>query len=136
MNDREFVDTNVLIYAFDQTAGEKRNKAATLVERLWIERRGCVSIQVLQEFYVTAARKLAMPAQDAGAQIKRLARWTVFRPDANDVLEAVELHRQKKISFWDAMILRSAIGAGCSILWTEDLSTGQRWDGLVVRSPF
>jgi predicted nucleic acid-binding protein len=136
MNGSEFVDTNILIYAFDQTAGEKRRVAATLIERLWTERNGCVSVQVLQEFYVTATKKLGLPPKEAALQVRRLAKWQVFRPDAEDVLQAIELHREKKVSFWDAMILRSAQGLGCSLLWSEDLSTGQRWDNLVVRNPF
>jgi len=57
MNGKEFVDTNILIYAFDRTAGKKRETAAALVERLWTERAGCVSLQLLQEFYVTATKK-------------------------------------------------------------------------------
>jgi len=55
----EFVDTNVLIYAFDATAGEKRRVAVELITRLWLDRRGCISLQVLQEFYVAVTRKLA-----------------------------------------------------------------------------
>jgi predicted nucleic acid-binding protein len=102
-----------------------------------MERSGCLSVQVLQEFYVTAARKLAMPPKDAAAQVRRLAKWNVSYPNADDVLEGIELHREKKISFWDAMILRSAMASGCSVLWSEDLSSGQRWGGgLVVRNPF
>jgi predicted nucleic acid-binding protein len=136
MNGKEFIDTNILIYAFDQTAGPKRTIAAALVERLWMERSGCLSIQVLQEFYVTATRKLTMPAKDAAAQVQHFAKWTIFRPDADDVALAIQLHRETKISFWDAMILRSAMASGCSRLWSEDLSSGQRWKSVTVQNPF
>jgi predicted nucleic acid-binding protein len=136
MNGKEFVDTNILIYAFDRTAGKKWETAAALVERLWLERAGCVSLQVLQEFYVTATKKLRMPAGEALAQVERFGKWTVHRLAVNDVLQAIQLHRAKKISFWDAMILRSAIGSACGLLWSEDLSDGQRWEGLLVRNPF
>ena len=136
MSAREFVGTNILISAFDRTAGEKRPLAATLIERLWEEHAGCVSIQVLQEFYVTATRKLAMPSADAAHQVERLGRWVVHRPAFEDVLSAIELHQLRRISFWDAMVLTSALKLGCPVLWSEDLSGGQHWGPLVVRNPF
>lgn len=136
MAGREFLDTNILIYAFDLTAGDKRDIAATLLERLWSQRAGCISLQVLQEFYVTTTKKLAMSPKDAAAQIEHLGKWTVHRPGLHDILQAIDLHRTKKISFWDAMIVRSAISLDCSILWSEDLSDGQRLSGVTIRNPF
>jgi len=136
MNGSEFVDTNILIYAFDRSAGNKREAAIALVERLWSERAGCLSLQVLQEFYVTATKKLRMPSGAAFDQVERLGKWRVHRPAPDDVLQAIQLHRETKISFWDAMILRSAISVGCSVLWSEDLSDRQQWNGLTVRNPF
>ena len=135
MSGREFVDTNILVYAFDRSAGAKRTMAAALMERLWSERRGCVSVQVLQEFYVTATR-LGMPPGDALSQVERLGKWTVHRPGLEDLLDAIQLQRQKQVSFWDAMIVTSGLKLGCSLLWSEDLSTGQRWGGLTVKNPF
>jgi predicted nucleic acid-binding protein len=136
MNDKEFVDTNVLIYALDRSAGRKRTIALELLERLWEDRRGCVSLQVLQEFYATATKKLGMPPADAARQVERLGAWTVHRPSLQDLLAAIELHRRRQVPFWDALILRSAIGLGCSTLWTEDFSDGQKWDLVTVRNPF
>ena len=136
MPGREFVDTNILIYAFDLTAEKKRGAAAALLMRLWSEGAGCVSLQVLQEFYVTTTKKLRMEPKDAAAQVERLAKWTVHRPGTSDILQAIELHRTKKISFWDAMVLRSALSLDCSILWSENLSPGQRFQGLTIRNPF
>jgi predicted nucleic acid-binding protein len=136
MSDREFVDTNILIYAFDRTAGKKRETAVALLARLWSDRIGCLSLQVLQEFYVTATKKLKMAPAEAYAQIDRFGKWTVHRPEVEDVLVAIQLHREKKVSFWDAMILRSAMSSGCDLVWSEDLSDGQRWDGVTVRNPF
>lgn len=136
MNGKEFVDTNILVYAFDRTAGEKREKVVTLLTRLWSERSGCLSLQVIQEFFVTTTKKLKMSTGDALAQVERFGKWTVHRPLFDDVLLATQLHRSKRISFWDALILRSAMAAGCRVLWTERLTAGQRWDGLVVRNPF
>ena len=136
MSGKEFVDTNILIYAFDLTAGQRRDMAAALIERLWIERTGCVSVQVLQEFYVTATKKLSMPPADAVAQVERFGKWMIHRPALNDVLSAIQLPREKKISFWDAMILHSAMSLDCTVVWSEDLSAGQRWHGLMVQNPF
>ncbi len=136
MSDREFVDTNLLIYAFDRTAGAKRTLAIDLLERLWEERCGCASIQVLQEFYVTATKKLGMQPAAAARQIARLGAWTIHRPSFEDVMAAIEIHQGGQIAFWDAMVVRSAIKLSCAVLWSEDLNDGQLWDGTVVRNPF
>ena len=136
MPDREFVDTNVLVYAFDLDAGPKRERAIELLSRLSNARTGCVSIQVLQEFYVTATRKLPMPASEARKQVERLGTWTVHRPSVEDVVAAIRTHTESQISFWDAMILRSASKLGCSAVWSEDLSHGQSWGAVSVRNPF
>lgn len=132
----EFVDTNVLLYAFDSGAAEKHRAALELVKRLWMERRGWISLQVMQEFYVSATRKLKLPVNQATLQVHRLRLWRVHRPLVEDVLAAIELHQGHSVSFWDALILRSAQASQCSILWSEDLSHGQRWGNLEVRSPF
>ena len=132
----EFVDTNILIYAFDATAGDKRRVAVELITRLWLDRRGCISLQVLQEFYVAATKKLILEPEQAALQVNRLGRWSVHRPSVDDVLGAIELHRSHSVSFWDGMILRSAQASQCSILWSEDMSGGQRWGNLEVRNPF
>jgi predicted nucleic acid-binding protein len=132
----EFVDTNILIYAFDATAGDKRRVAVELVTRLWLDRTGCVSLQVLQEFYVAATGKLILAPEQAVLQVSRLGRWRVHRPSVEDVLGAIELHRGHSVSFWDGLILRSALASQCSVLWSEDQSSGQRWGNLEVRDPF
>jgi predicted nucleic acid-binding protein len=132
----EFVDTNILIYAFDRTAGEKHRIAVDLVTRLWTGRRGWISLQVMQEFYVAATRKLKMPADEAASQVRRLGLWRVHRPLVDDILAASELHQRHSVSFWDALVLRSAQASQCSVLWSEDLSSGQRWGNLQVRNPF
>jgi predicted nucleic acid-binding protein len=132
----EFVDTNILIYALDRSAGEKHRIAVELVTRLWMERLGWISLQVMQEFYVTATRKLKLPPGQATLQVRHLRLWRVYRPMVEDVLAAIELHQRHAVSFWDGLILRSAQASQCSILWSEDLSNGQRWGNLEVRNPF
>ena len=132
----EFVDTNILIYAFDRSAGDKHRIAVDLMTRLWTERRGCISLQVLQEFYVASTRKLKLPTDEAASQVRRLGLWRVHRPLVNDILAAIGLHQRHSVSFWDALILRSAQASQCSVLWSEDLQNGQRWGNLEVRNPF
>jgi predicted nucleic acid-binding protein len=134
----EFVDTNVLVYAYDASAGTRHEQASALLDRLWQKRRGALSIQVLQEFYVSVTRKVEIPLApaEAVARLRQLARWRTHSPLADDVLVAAEWSIRHQLSFWDAMIVRSAAELGCSVLWTEDLNDGQVIEGVQVRTPF
>lgn len=135
---RAFVDSNVLIYAYDAGAGEKTAAAQSLVRELRVSRRGSVSIQVLQEFFVTVTRKLQqrLEVRTAAEAVEAFSSWTTHSPDARDVLAAIELHERASIPFWDAMIVRSASALGCEVLYTEDLNAGQEYDGVLVVDPF
>ncbi|MGA1827872.1 PIN domain-containing protein [Microbacterium sp.] len=134
----QFVDTNILLYAYDPRAGEKHLRARTLVGELGRARRGALSVQVLQEFYVNVVRKIAVPLSpsDARDRIRMLSRWTVHSPLAHDVISGTEISEQHQISLWDAMIVRSASELGCTVLWSEDLNSGQRINGVEIRNPF
>ena len=105
---------------------------------LWENRTGCLSIQVLQEFYVNVTRKISKPmSPEAASQIiADLGVWPIHRPEVTDVLEAIRLGTARQLSFWDAMILTSARRLGCTILWSENLSDGQVYEMVEVRSPF
>lgn len=135
---REFVDANVLVYAFDSSAARKQRAAQQLLERLWESGTGCVSVQVLQEFFVTITKKVPkpLPVDDAKARIREFAAWTAFAPTAKDILAAIDLHAQAKISFWDAMIVVAAEASDCGVLWTEDLNDGQVLRGVRIQDPF
>lgn len=135
---RSFVDTNVLVYAHDTTAGVKRDEARAIVRDLWESRDGCVSVQVLQEFFVTATRKLAQPLETrtAASAVEDFAQWRLHAPDAADVVAAIELHQRYDLSFWDAMIIHSAAALGCGVLYSEDLNAGQRYESVLVVDPF
>lgn len=132
------MDTNVLLYAYDRSAGRRHEQAATLVGALGQGRRGALSVQVLQEFYVNVTRKIAEPlGHDVALErLRVLSRWPVHVPHAPDVAGAAELAQTDQLSFWDAMIVRSAGALGCTTLWSEDLNHGQRIAGVVVRNPF
>ena len=133
----QFVDTNILIYAYDSSAGSKHEIARQLTTRLWNGRSGCLSIQVLQEFYVVATRKLPKSRlDDVVVRVRDLTEWHVFRPTEADVLTAIDLHLRHQISFWDAMIVHSAQELGCSTLWSEDLNHAQVIGGVTIRNPF
>ena len=97
-----------------------------------------VSVQVLQELYVTLTRKAAPPLApaDARAVVQDLATWRVVEPSRRDVLEAIDGAQRWRTSFWDAMILTAAIKAGAAVVWSEDLNDGQSYDGTTVRNPF
>jgi predicted nucleic acid-binding protein len=137
--DLQFVDSNILVYAYDTEQGEKHEKAKALLLSLWKLGLGCVSIQVLQEFYVNLTRKSEFPLapEKATNMIRDFSDWIIYRPGVNDIVSAVELHLRYRISFWDAMILQSARECNCTILWSEDLSSGQNYGGGVkVLNPF
>lgn len=134
----EFVDTNILVYAHDRTAGEKREKAASLLKRLWDERSGCTSVQVLQEFVVTASRELEYPLAPDRVRviIEDMGVWPIHSPAASDVLHAIAISERFRISFWDGMILHSTRAMGASVLWSEDLKSGGLVGGVRIRNPF
>lgn len=136
--ERRFVDSNVFVYAYDASAGRKREVARDLIVGLWGSRSGCASVQVLQELFANLTRKVSKPisAREAAAVIEDLSAWRVHSPVPGDVLSAVELHERTGVSFWDAMILTSARSLGCRVLYSEDLNTGQSYDGVVVANPF
>lgn len=135
---RRFIDTNVLLYAHDDSAGVKQDQARTLVGQLWESRNGCLSVQVLQEFFVNVTRKIAKPlsAETAKEIVADYSRWYLHVPAADDVLAAIGIHQRIGISFWDAMIVRSAAEIGCAVLYSEDLNAGQEYSGVRVENPF
>jgi len=133
-----FIDTNILVYAYDRSAGRKHTAAAQLVDQCWDDENGCLSIQVLQEFYVTVTRKIAKPLENQAARqlIADLAHWRIHVPEANDVLLAIDMQHTYSLSFWDTMILQSATKLGCRQLVSEDLSHGETYGAVQVINPF
>jgi len=135
---REFVDTNVFVYAHDRSAGAKQAQARRLIDRLFASGTGCLSVQVLQEVFVTLTRKVPRPLDEAAAEavIETLSSWRAFEPRVGSVFSAIGLERRLGIAFWDAMILHAAAELECEIVWSEDLKAGQAYDGVTVRNPF
>lgn len=135
MTDVVFVDTNILIYAHDRDAGEKRERAAQALEQLWDERSGRLSTQVLQEFYVTVTQKLATARASAREVVRTYAPW-VHRPTTpQTILRASEIAELARLSFWDGLIVAAAEEAGASQLYTEDFNAGQSIVGVRIVNP-
>jgi len=134
----EFVDTNILVYAYDSSSGKKHETAQSLVKQLWDFQSGCISVQVLQELFVSLTKKVNPPVEmDTAVQIIRdLSIWQTHVAGKEDVLQAIEISRRYKISFWDAMIIQSAKRCGCKKIWSEDLSSAQTYDQVQILNPF
>jgi len=131
-----FFDTNVLVYADDQSAGAKRESAIHLVAEHLRRGTAVVSMQVLQEYFAAATRKLGVPAEIAQQKVEILSHATVVRLNEFDLIAAIELHRLSQIAFWDALIVHAARSAGCSLLYSEDELGGGRIGSLRVVNPF
>jgi predicted nucleic acid-binding protein len=136
MSDRAFVDTNILVYAHDSSAGAKHQKARDLVEDLWADRSGVLSTQVLQELYVSLRKAPhPLPVAEARLVVADYLRWEVVVNNGESVLEAAELEARYRISFWDALIVQAAVAGGVEILYSEELSSGQAYGSLRVVNP-
>ena len=136
MSVRSFFDTNVLVYADDKASPAKQRRALELVAEHRRAGTGVVSLQVLQEYFVTVTRKLEVDARIARRKVELLAEFDVAAPDVADILAAIDLHRLHGFSFWDALILRAAKQAGCTVLLSEDFQESRETDGVRVVNPF
>jgi predicted nucleic acid-binding protein len=136
MSVRSFFDTNVLIYADDKAASAKQRRAIDLVAEHRRARTGVVSMQVLQEYFVTVTKKLRLDPSIARRKVELLAEFDVAAPEVADILAAIDLHRLHGFSFWDALVLRAAKQAGCSIVLSEDMQNARAIDGVQIVNPF
>jgi predicted nucleic acid-binding protein len=136
MRARSFFDTNVLVYADDQDAPAKQRRALDLIAEHRRARTGVVSLQVLQEYFVTVTRKLHLDPRIARRKVELIAEFDVASPEVADILAAIDLHRLHGVSFWDALVLRAAKQAGCSILLSEDMQGNREIDGVQIVNPF
>jgi predicted nucleic acid-binding protein len=136
MSVRSFIDTNILIYTDDKAFPAKQRRAVEVVAELRRERTGVVSMQVLQEYFVAATRKLHVEAGVARRKIEIFAQFDLAKLEVADLLSAVDLHRLHGISFWDSLILRAATQTGCSVLLTENMQDARSFDGIRIVNPF
>jgi len=133
-----FVDTNALVYAYDLSAGAKHHAAVTIMRDLWDSGRGITSMQVLQEFFVNATGKIAKPLDIMTAReiVRDFLKWNPVTIDGELIVEAIDIHAAQKHSFWDSLIIASAIEGGAGTLFSEDLSDRQKIKSIVMRNPF
>ena len=137
MSDRCFVDTNILVYAQDLAAGEKYSWAHALMVELWEERKGVISTQVLQELYIALRHRMKSPvsAVEAANILRDYSEWQVVINNRESIFRAIEIEGRYKISFWDALILQAAERAEARTVYSEDLSHGSKYAGIMVVNP-
>ena len=135
---RTFVDTNIVLYAYDQREPEKSAIAREILSDLWRTREGLLSTQVLQELYVNLTRKLrvVVPRSKARALVGRYGRWPVHTITTGDILEAADLEQRDSLSFWDALIVVAAVRGGAERIISEDLHHGRAIGGVRIENPF
>lgn len=131
-----FFDTNILVYADDTASPAKQDRAIRLFSEHLRGGTAVVSLQVLQEYFVAATRKLGLAPEMAQRKIDILSQARVVCFEANDIISAIELHRLTQISFWDALIVHAARTAGATVLYSEDLQAGRALGGVRVVNPF
>lgn len=137
MSDKYFVDTNILVYAHDRSAGIKHDRARKLLEQLWDSGQGVLSTQVLQELCINLRRKVShpLPLEEVRQLIFDYSTWEIVTNGPESVVQALDMELRYKTSFWDALILQAAESSGASILYSEDLGWRQRYATIQVVNP-
>jgi predicted nucleic acid-binding protein len=138
MNAPVFVDTNILVYAHQPNEPLKRPVAIQWVERLWQEQLGRLSMQVLNEYYVTVTRKIrpARAAADAWDEVRELLSWNPQPTDSELLRRAREIEQRHQLSWWDSLIVGAAPLQNCALLLTEDLQHRAVYGSVTVQNPF
>jgi predicted nucleic acid-binding protein len=138
MNDKAFVDTNILVYAHDLLSGSKHERARTLIDKLWMTEGGALSMQVLQELCVILRRKSVnkLRVDEIQSLIEDFKDWQIVVNTPDSIIEALTIEARYQISFWDALIVQAAESSGAAILYSEDLSDGQTYGSVRVVNPF
>jgi predicted nucleic acid-binding protein len=138
MKDKAFLDTNIIVYGHDRSSGEKHTVAKEIMDYLWESRKGVISVQVLQEFFVCVTKKIVnpLPIKNARIILEYLSSWDVVVNDKYITLKAIDLQEKFRFSFWDSLIIQAAIQSQARILLSEDLPNGQAVDTLKIINPF
>ena len=135
---RFFVDTNLLVYAYDSSAGKKWRTSLEVLSLLWSHRTGVLSTQVIQELFVSLTQKVKNPILPETAKeiISDLLRWPLVVNDRGNILRAVDLQIKYHFSFWDSLILQAAITSKSEFLLSEDFQDGQVIESVTIVNPF
>jgi predicted nucleic acid-binding protein len=138
-SEKFFLDTNILVYTFENLSDPKCKKGRDLVATALETHRGMISYQVVQEFLNVATRKFAkrMPISEVQLYLARvLMPLCAIFPASSLYSQALSIAAETGLSFYDSLIVSSAITGGCAVLLTEDLQHGQRIRGIEIRNPF
>jgi predicted nucleic acid-binding protein len=138
MSDRIFLDTNILVYAYDKHEAQKQKKAQRLLTSGIEQESLFLSVQVLGEFFNVVTRHIPQPmsSDEAKEIINTLSILPVQEIDLAMVNRAVDTFKKYQISYWDSLIVSAAERAGCTMIFSEDLSDGQTYHDILVHNPF
>jgi predicted nucleic acid-binding protein len=133
-----FLDTNILVYANDRTDTAKQSIAIRLVADGIRNGKAVVSTQVLSEFWVTVRQKVqvTLDSDKAEKEIDRFKAMRIVGIEYDTVRAAFHLQKRFRISYWDSLIISAAAIAGCRVVYSEDLNSGQSFNGLSIVNPF
>jgi len=139
MKDKIFLDSNILIYSFDKTDKIKQKISLDLTRHLVFNDNVYISTQVIQEFYINATQKIKekIPSEEAKEFIQCLKSSNIYVNDTDTIIQAIDIQKKYKLSFWDSLIISSALNLDCNLLYSEDLQDEFVIDGkLIVKNPF
>ncbi len=131
-----FLDTNVLAYAQDLDSPHKRQRSRELIAEVAASGSGVISTQVLQEFYVTATRKMGVAPLAAKSVLQSFQIFEIVQLSPDLIERAIDRSVLSQLSFWDALIVAASVAGGCTMIYSEDLNTGQVIDGVKITNPF
>lgn len=136
MASRSFIDTNILVYAEASDEPAKQRIALDLLKQLFEATSGVLSTQVLQEYCSVAIKKLKLPPAHIRAQLDLYEQFEVVQVTPAIIRAGLDLHQTRSVSFYDAIVLASAQTAGCGVLLSEDMNSGELVGGVRVVNPF
>ena len=138
MSAKRFFDTNIIVYANDSSQPQKQDTARELIKEALLAQTAVISVQVLNEFWVTVTQKIRtpLPKDRAEKEIELLSLMDIVDVSFGLFKDALTIQSNHCVSFWDALILAAAHSEGCDILYSEDLNAGQVIEGVEIVNPF
>ena len=134
--DRFFVDSSLLLYCVDPVDSRKQARATDWLQALWLAGAGCLSWQVLNEFYWNAVRKMRLEPARAREMVEDLAHWQPVDTTLGLVQQAWHWTDSAQLTYWDALIMAAAHRSGARYLLSEDFQSGRHYDEILVLNPF
>ena len=132
---RSFIDSNVLVYADDAFDPRKQQLAIDLLVDLRARQEAVLSTQVLQEYFITATRKLGLEAHIARQRVTQFGRFELIQPTLDMLMAAMDLQQNHSLPFWDALIVQTASAARCRVLYSEAMQAGARIGDVLIVNP-